>query len=301
MDKPMMFMFDISRCAGLVNALEGCPTPSICVTDCPQFEWSFDEGGKNESVREFCRPMPDEEWEERTIEELITLRICPAYLVKQKPLFDRCLPSFVNGVPLVEMNDTSDLSLEHNMTSVHDGEQSEYFIKFLNTDDQSLDIISILGSVKKSLVSEIESNQTETVDRLKRNVEEGGSLEPDEYETIYTILEESNITSKRDLSDAINIQALKDGVDQLKEMLDLQSLSEKLIWDLSVYWWIMMLFFLLAFVLSFTWIGEKTGHRVDFTTFKLHINCRFAQLLCCCCYLGQYTWLHSLSLCCSFW
>ena len=60
-------MFDISRCAGLMNALEGCPTPSICVRECPSHEWSYSEG-KNESVREYCYNMSDEDWDSSTIE-----------------------------------------------------------------------------------------------------------------------------------------------------------------------------------------------------------------------------------------
>ena len=66
-NKPMMFMFDISRCAGLMNALEGCPTPSICVRECPSHEWSYSEG-KNESVRDYCYNMSDEDWDSSTIE-----------------------------------------------------------------------------------------------------------------------------------------------------------------------------------------------------------------------------------------
>ena len=36
-----MYMFDMSRCAGLASALHGCPTPSLCVAQCPDIEWAY--------------------------------------------------------------------------------------------------------------------------------------------------------------------------------------------------------------------------------------------------------------------
>ena len=292
--KPMMFMFDITRCAGIGKALDGCPTPSICVAQCPNIEWSYTEG-RLEDVRDYCYQMTDQEWNSMSIEELIQLRLCPAYLVKQKPLFDRCLPSFVNGNGKHFIHD-------HNLTSLHDGRHSNYTIQFTSSDDDAdFSIISILGTVKKSS----EFNKTEKDDanatfvdavmewvglgpddpfkRRKRNVEtvytnnelnqeidDDKSFEYEWKEEDYFNLTELCLKSpdlckdnngtinntKRDLSDAIDLDTLKEGVDKLKQILDLTSLSEKLVWDLSVYWWILLLFLLLAFVLSFIWIGK---------------------------------------------
>ena len=45
--------------------------------------------GKVAGVREFCYSMTDSEWAEQSLEELVQLRLCPAYLVPQRPLFDR--------------------------------------------------------------------------------------------------------------------------------------------------------------------------------------------------------------------
>ena len=75
-----------------------------------------------------------------------------------------------------------------------------------------------------------------------------------EYNISYDDSQDRN-NSKRDLTDIIDLGTLKDGVDQLKKILDLKSLSEKLLWDLSVYWWILLLFLFMAFILSFFWIG----------------------------------------------
>ena len=288
-ERPVMFMFDITRCSGLSSALEGCPTPSICVAGCPGLEWSYTEG-KLDAVREFCTVMTDLEWETQTIEELIQLRLCPAYLVPQQPLFDRCLPSFVRGhhgnisvVPSLWDQD-------HNLTSVHDGDHSNYTIHFAPVrEEESLDILSIKGYVKKN---DIDKNVTDEelsitdmiarpdiiVDKIfnrrKRNVDETYKVnelnvqsfqdkddlnyEYDnnnlEYNISFDESQDRN-NSKRDLTDIIDLESLRDGVEQLKKILDLKSLSEKLLWDLSVYWWILLLFLFMAFVLSFFWIG----------------------------------------------
>ena len=35
---------------------------------------------------------------------------------------------------------------------------------------------------------------------------------------------------------AVNLSDLMEGADQLRKMLDLQSLGERILWDLSNYW-----------------------------------------------------------------
>ena len=34
----------LSRCIGLSPAIEGCPTPSVCVEKCPDVSWEWEEG-----------------------------------------------------------------------------------------------------------------------------------------------------------------------------------------------------------------------------------------------------------------
>ena len=34
----------LSRCIGLSPAIEGCPTPSVCVEKCPDITWEWEEG-----------------------------------------------------------------------------------------------------------------------------------------------------------------------------------------------------------------------------------------------------------------
>ena len=265
--KPMMFMFDITRCAGIGKALEGCPTPSICVHHCPDLDWSYKEG-KLEEVRQFCYGMTDRQWETETMEKLVQMRICPAYLVKQKPLFDRCLPSFVNGNG--DNVTTSSLFSEIEdgrplVNSVHDGLHSNYTFNFSQESDL---ITSINGFVKKLIITD---NENTTTDRKKRTVDvdelntdiffnEDAQTEYNEVDFNMTDFAYNvDNTTKRDLTDVFDLDTLREGVEQLKKILDLKTLSERLLWDLSLYWWILLLFLFLAFVLSFLWIGELTS------------------------------------------
>ena len=263
--RPLMFMFDISRCAGLGRALEGCPTPSICVRHCPDLDWSYKEG-KVSHLRQFCYEMTDSEWETQTVEELVLMRLCPAYLIPQKPLFDRCLPSFAPG-PGPGHNVTNSSGVEQvQVWSVNDGEHTNYTITFNNHNTL---ISSINGFVKKLSGTD---DQNTTRERQRRDVEEAelnsdiklasDEESPTEHNEVdfnlTSSLYDDDNTTKRDLSDVFDLDTLREGVDQLKRILDLKSLSERLVWDLSSYWWILLLFYFLAFILSFLWIGKRT-------------------------------------------
>ena len=152
-------------------------------------------------------------------------------------------------------------------------------------EDAGLDIVSIHGLVTKSNLSRNSSELSiagikdmivdKIFNRRRRSIDDETSFKSNElnahlfsdknYEE-YDTKEELNITawdtdaerntSKRDLTDAVDLGLLVDGVEELRRMLDLQSLGEKLVWDLSVYWWILLLFLFMAFVLSLIWIGK---------------------------------------------
>ena len=154
-------------------------------------------------------------------------------------------------------------------------------------EDAGLDIVSIHGLVTKSNLSRNSSELSiagikdmivdKIFNRRRRSIDDETSFKSNElnahlfsdknYEE-YDTKEELNTTvwdtdterntSKRDLTDAVDLELLVDGVEELRRMLDLQSLGEKLVWDLSVYWWILLLFLLMAFVLSLIWIGINT-------------------------------------------
>ena len=82
--RPNLFHFAVGRCAGLEvglgpvslvegveqAAVRGCPTPAVCVSDCPAAAWDWSQG-KTEHLRQFCVDMADSSWEEFSMEDLV--------------------------------------------------------------------------------------------------------------------------------------------------------------------------------------------------------------------------------------
>ena len=58
---------------------------------------------------------------------------------------------------------------------------------------------------------------------------------------------------------AVSPTGLEGGMSYLLALLDIGGLGSKLVQDLSVYWWILLLSFTLALLLSLLWIGECLG------------------------------------------
>jgi hypothetical protein len=56
----------------------------------------------------------------------------------------------------------------------------------------------------------------------------------------------------------VNYGSLEAGMKYLLAVLDMSGVGSKLVQDLSIYWWILLLTFLLAFLLSLVWIGEPS-------------------------------------------
>jgi uncharacterized membrane protein len=54
----------------------------------------------------------------------------------------------------------------------------------------------------------------------------------------------------------VNYSSLEDGMKYLLSVLDLSGVGTKLVLDLSLYWWVLILTFLFAFLLSLLWIGQ---------------------------------------------
>eukprot|EP00095_Tigriopus_kingsejongensis_P005861 maker-scaffold38_size502422-snap-gene-1.13 protein:Tk05861 transcript:maker-scaffold38_size502422-snap-gene-1.13-mRNA-1 annotation:"hypothetical protein DAPPUDRAFT_305570" len=103
--KPKLIFFDLSRCAKL-SALTGCPTPQVCVAECPDsFGRPWAEVGEAEntdtSVKRrmfpYCGPKMTEAQitdDTITVKDLIRDKICPPWWVPSKTLLGRCVPNF---------------------------------------------------------------------------------------------------------------------------------------------------------------------------------------------------------------
>ncbi|KAL3320351.1 hypothetical protein Ciccas_000963 [Cichlidogyrus casuarinus] len=108
-DRPNLFFFDLVQCAraGPAVAIIGCGTPQVCVKQCPTKSWTYftllakeklkgidlEQRKKNLICREGFDPFKSGTKEE--LDVLVKKQSCAAYYLQSKPLFHRCLPSFL--------------------------------------------------------------------------------------------------------------------------------------------------------------------------------------------------------------
>ena len=98
-DRPVLLFFDIIQCLNVATLATGCPTPQACVKECPKEAFSglaLANSGKEteakQGMKEYCFKMSQEQWEEKTVEELITDGHCPAWVLPSRSYLGRCLP-----------------------------------------------------------------------------------------------------------------------------------------------------------------------------------------------------------------
>jgi len=111
--KPNLLFHDLTKCLSLAAAF-GCPTPQVCVKNCPQETTSMyayaqakingipfpDKNFDIDTQKQYCIPsLKDSEWDAakndpNKIIDLIKGRKCPAYILESIPIAGRCVPSF---------------------------------------------------------------------------------------------------------------------------------------------------------------------------------------------------------------
>ena len=92
-DKPNLLFFDLTRCIKISATVGGCATPQVCVKECPASYWTYSMG-KQDNLDNFCRDLGSGEFSASSIQSLVKLRKCPAYLIPSKPFLGRCVPTF---------------------------------------------------------------------------------------------------------------------------------------------------------------------------------------------------------------
>ncbi|XP_073497947.1 choline transporter-like protein 4 [Phyllobates terribilis] len=108
-DKPYLLYYDLLKCitgtsilASAMNGLQ-CPTTQVCVKQCPQaFRATyFWDTPKNAFIQEYCQPSINLNTTELTVYDIVAKELCPAFLIKSDPLFNRCFPStnFSSSIP----------------------------------------------------------------------------------------------------------------------------------------------------------------------------------------------------------
>ncbi|XP_076436398.1 choline transporter-like protein 2 [Babylonia areolata] len=106
-DKPYLLFFDVLQCARMgPSVILGCPTPQVCVSQCPKENFVYLEselmetGGEREKAREklICKMGVDPVASKETITDLVKTEKCAAYYVSSKSVINRCVPSVFNKI-----------------------------------------------------------------------------------------------------------------------------------------------------------------------------------------------------------
>uniref|UniRef100_A0A6M2DXS4 Choline transporter-like protein n=1 Tax=Xenopsylla cheopis TaxID=163159 RepID=A0A6M2DXS4_XENCH len=109
LDKPYLLFFDLMKCAKPGVVINGCPTPQICVKECPSdnfaFETHFSRNTSPEEIRQrlFCKPEVDKSRQIQDFDSarrLVQNEQCAAWHLKSQPVSRRCIPNPVNRTEL---------------------------------------------------------------------------------------------------------------------------------------------------------------------------------------------------------
>lgn len=97
-NKTYLLFFDLTRCASPKVIATGCPTPQVCVKECPHENWFYKPDSDN-SIRSklICIEGVDGVTDPRDPYDLVKNGICAYYYVQSKPLAGRCIPKVPAG------------------------------------------------------------------------------------------------------------------------------------------------------------------------------------------------------------
>ncbi|XP_076091063.1 choline transporter-like protein 2 isoform X1 [Mytilus galloprovincialis] len=106
--KNYLFFFDLVSCGrmGVGVFVTGCPTPQICVTECPDSNFIYNPArGISQFESKYCKA--EFEGTSKNSREVVNGDICSPYYFKSRPVINRCVPSFLfdfldNGGNLME-------------------------------------------------------------------------------------------------------------------------------------------------------------------------------------------------------
>ncbi|GFO29551.1 choline transporter-like protein 2 [Plakobranchus ocellatus] len=108
-DKKFLFFFDLLKCAqtGAAVVTVGCPTPQICVSECPSSYWTYaqtifyEQGGSplaSERAKMLCKYSVDPYSAAKTVTQYVEDEDCAAYYVKTTSVINRCIPSIFKEI-----------------------------------------------------------------------------------------------------------------------------------------------------------------------------------------------------------
>ncbi|XP_071097416.1 choline transporter-like protein 2 [Haliotis cracherodii] len=89
--RPYLFFFDLVQCArvGPGVVVNGCPTPQVCVSKCPDVNYAFFQSTFGDKSDMICKDGVDKT---KDIHTLIIDQECAPYYLKSRSVVQRCLP-----------------------------------------------------------------------------------------------------------------------------------------------------------------------------------------------------------------
>jgi len=100
--RPYLLIFDLSQCLSPSSLIAGCPTPHVCVSQCPQENYSPSTAASllkedqlviKDKIKPFCKPgLTELKFRQKTVEDLIQSGDCPPWYLASSPVLGRCLP-----------------------------------------------------------------------------------------------------------------------------------------------------------------------------------------------------------------
>ncbi|XP_055842030.1 choline transporter-like 2 isoform X3 [Episyrphus balteatus] len=104
-DKKYLFFFNLEKCIDPLVPITGCPTPQVCVAECPTETFVWDNVKNKLSLDDLKKKLICQtEAYKMSInsiadaEKAIVSNRCARWYVKSKPLSKRCVPSDVEGI-----------------------------------------------------------------------------------------------------------------------------------------------------------------------------------------------------------
>ncbi|XP_050389089.1 choline transporter-like protein 2 [Patella vulgata] len=96
-NKPNLFFFDLLQCAKLgIAVVAGCPTPQVCVENCPSSNYVYREAELDDKKRKMAicdYGIDPTKGSYEDYKNLVKTEKCAAYHINSTNIFGRCIPS----------------------------------------------------------------------------------------------------------------------------------------------------------------------------------------------------------------
>lgn len=155
--KANLFFFNLLQCININALLTGCPTPQICVADCPSSNlYYLIPDHRTLLLQNYCKSddliaiygsLPSSSQVSiSNYSNLIAKNICPSYVLSSKPLFQRCLPSIISDAVNTVVNITAYDSVTNTNTTIYDNQTGQPVTNQLIS--KAIDYLSKLLNIK---------------------------------------------------------------------------------------------------------------------------------------------------------